>query len=73
MSDDDVKDQDLGEQLAILNSIKERKHRVLRRPTYIPVQDYHQYDYKQTMHKTHRSHVPPPTPHVLDYQMKLES
>jgi hypothetical protein len=62
MSDDDVKDQDLGEQLAILNSIKERKHRVLRRPTYIPVQDYHTYEYKQTMHKTHRPHVPPPTP-----------
>jgi hypothetical protein len=63
LKDHDVKDQDLGEQLAILNSIKERKHRVLRRPTYTPVQDYHTYEYKQTtVHETHRSLVPPPTP-----------
>jgi hypothetical protein len=63
LKDHDVKDQDLGEQLAILNSIKERKHRVLRLPTYTPVQDYHTYEYKQTtVHETYRSRVPPPTP-----------
>lgn len=58
-SNDYAKDQDLGEQLAILNSIKEKK---LQRPAYTPVQTY-RYDYKQTTtHETRRSYVSPPVP-----------